>query len=364
MIDSKQGKIIDIIGKNEKVTEVIVEIANIREKAINYNLFTGRPEIGDYVILNTTAVELGLGTGGYHFIIANLKGKNIKSNCEGHIMKLRYTPLQLKTMAAEEQKSPHHQVFLDFKTLNGLPVIIGSLHSMLMPIAATIKYHRPELRVTYIMTDTAALPIDFSKTVALLKEKSLIDYTITLGNAFGGDFECINIYNGLIAAKEITKCDIAVITMGPGIVGTGTPYGFSGIDQGANIDAVNTLGGRAITIPRISFADKRHRHRGISHHTLTVLDKIAKTKCYLPLPILPKAQGEYIKNQIINLKINKKHYIVEMNTVNLPKILKKYSLKVNSMGRSYSDDPSFFQACCCGAQLSLRVLQTNLCNNK
>ena len=33
--------------------------------------------------------------------------------------------------------------------------------------------------------------------------------------------------------------------MGPGIVGTGTKYGFSGIEQGQIIDAINTLSGRA-----------------------------------------------------------------------------------------------------------------------
>ena len=36
------------------------------------------PNVGDEVLLNTTAVELSLGTGGYHFVIANLN--NVESN--------------------------------------------------------------------------------------------------------------------------------------------------------------------------------------------------------------------------------------------------------------------------------------------
>ncbi|SCY98938.1 DUF3866 family protein [Alkaliphilus peptidifermentans] len=357
MISLRRGYVKKIIHQTIDKSEVIVEINGALEKAINYNHLSGEIAVGDLVIMNITAVELGLGTGGYHFIIANLRHESIKSGGKGHIMKLRYTPIQIKVLAAEEQNSPYHELFLNFESLNGLPVLIGSLHSMLLPMAATIKYYRPKAKIAYIMTDGAALPIYLSKTVDLLKEKKLIDATITIGNAFGGDFECINVYNGLIAAKEIIKCDFAIITMGPGIVGSGTPFGFSGIEQGINIDAVNSLGGKAITIPRISFADERERHKGISHHTLTVLNKIAKTKSYLPLPLLGKTKMDYLHNQINNLKIDKKHYIVEVNASILPTILDKYSIRVNSMGREFNDDPAFFLACCSGARYSLEALK-------
>lgn len=89
------------------------------------------------------------------------------------------------------------------------------------------------------MTDGASLPIYLSKNVDTLKEK-LIDSTITIGNAFGGDYECINIYTALITAKEILKADAVFVSMGPGIAGTGTKYGFTGIEQGSILDAVKT----------------------------------------------------------------------------------------------------------------------------
>src|SRR5699024_8006760 len=142
------------------------------------------------------------------------------------------------------------------------------------------------IRINYLMTDGGSLPIYFSNTVKLLKENELIKKTITIGHAFGGDLECTNIYTGLIAAKEILKGDVTIITMGPGIVGTGTKYGFSGIEQGQIIDAVNTLGGNPIVAPRISFKDSRKRHIGISHHTRTVLSEITKTSGKVIIPIL------------------------------------------------------------------------------
>ena len=53
------------------------------------------------------------------------------------------------------------------------------------------------------MTDGAALPIYLSKNVDTLKKKGLIDNTITIGSAFGGEYECINIHTALITAKEV-----------------------------------------------------------------------------------------------------------------------------------------------------------------
>ena len=71
--------------------------------------------------------------------------------------------------------------------------------------------------------------------------------------------------------------------MGPGIAGTGTKYGFTGIEQGPILDAVKKLGGMPISIPRISFADKRDRHQGISHHSITVLKEIVNVDVHLPI---------------------------------------------------------------------------------
>ena len=172
-------------------------------------------------------------------------------------MKLRYTPHQIRCLAAEEEDSQYHDVFNEFISLNNHSVVVGSLHSMLAPIVAMLKWFDSSIKINYLMTDGGSLPIYFSNTVRELKDKKLINKTITIGHAFGGDLECTNIYTGLIAAKEILKGDVTIVTMGPGIVGTGTKYGFSGIEQGQNVDAVNTLRGEAVIVPRISFKDLR-----------------------------------------------------------------------------------------------------------
>lgn len=298
------------------------------------------------MLLNTTAQDLKLGSGGYHFVVSINNGNilpSVTTDKDGHIMKLRYTPLQFAVLSAEEQQSPCHQVFVNFRDLKGRPVIIGELHSMLLPAVFNIKRNRPDLCVSYIMTDGGALPISFSRSVAYLKEKELIKGTITFGQAFGGDFETVNIYSALITAFEILKSDIAVVAMGPGITGTGTKYGFSGIEQGPIIDAVNTLGGRPIFIPRISFADNRTRHRGISHHSVTVLKEIAKTQATVVLPVMEEKKMDYVQNQITKNGLDKKHRIIYINEIEkVLENLSHFDFRLSTMGRGIDLEPDFF----------------------
>ena len=356
----KIGKVMEILQDNENRTELLIGLQEKKFKAVNYNKLTGKVKVGDTVLLNTTAVELSLGTGGYHFVISNLDNPSQDVTGEGHIMKLRYTPYQLKVFSAEEQESPYHQIFNSFTSLHGLPIIIGGLHSMLYPVVKVLKGLRSSIRIAYIMTDGAALPIEFSNTVRDLKEEGELVGTITIGNAFGGDLECVNIYNGIIGAKEILKCDLAMVSMGPGIVGTGTKFGYSGIEQGHIIDAVNDLGGTPIAIPRISFADMRPRHFGISHHTMTVLSTICKSEATLGVPMYNhESKTNHVLQQLKESAIDKKHKCITIDRAQvmaITEILEKFKPKMSTMGRKYEDDQEFFITAGAAGQLAINLL--------
>lgn len=344
MISKKVGVVKDIISSNDEIDEIKVIINDSIEKAYNYKKITGKLNIGDNVLLNITAVELSLGTGGYHFVITNLN--NLESNFTdgGHIMKLRYTPLQIKVDSIEEQGSIYHDKINNFKSLENIPVVVGELHSMLTPFVASLKKYNKDKKIAYIMTDGASLCISLSKAVSILKEKNLLDSTITIGNAFGGDYECINIYTALITAKEIIKADVIFVSMGPGITGTGTKYGFTGIEQGAILDCIKKLGGNPIFIPRISFADKRDRHIGISHHSITVLNEIVNTKVNISIPNYKKEKLEIINEQLNNYNLISKHNIHYIDNIQTKKDLEYFNLKVRTMGRNYDEDSEFFDS--------------------
>ncbi|MBC6003914.1 MAG: DUF3866 family protein [Paeniclostridium sordellii] len=359
MISKKIGLVESIISKSENLEEITVNVNGDIAKAYNYPKMTGSVDIGNEVVLNTTAVELSLGTGGYHFVILNLNKLESNMTPGGHIMKLRYTPMQVKVDSVEEQDSKLHDKINEFKSLENLPVVVGTLHSMLTPFAASYKRHNPNKKLVYIMTDGASLPIYLSKNVENLKNKKLIDDTITIGNAFGGDYECINIYSALITAKEVLNADAVFVSMGPGIAGTGTKYGFTGIEQGPILDAVKKLGGNPIAIPRISFADKRDRHVGISHHSITVLSEIVNVNVNIPIGIEDKDKLEYVNKQIEKNNLQEKHNIVYIKPGNTFDDLSYYGLKVKSMGRNYEQDSEFFDAASNAAYYLMEVCYDN-----
>lgn len=368
LISLKKARVKQIVGKYNNCTEIIVATPDGESKAVNYNALTGDVKEGDEVVINTTAVDLKLGSGGVHFVvsISGRESETLGSQGKGHIMKLRYTPLQFSVLCAEEQQSPYHEIFDSFKSLNSMPVIIGELHSMLLPAVFNVKRRNPKLRISYIMTDGGALPLDFSRSISYLKQSGLIEGTITYGQAFGGDLETVNIYTALIAAREIQKSDIAVVTMGPGITGTGTRFGFSGVEQGPIIDAVNTLGGCPVFIPRISFAEKRSRHFGLSHHSITVLARISKTRACVVVPHMDESKFEYVMSQIKQNKIERQHTVAVVGEIkavmenitfydnnrlgDIPTFPGRETsegggispIKMTTMGRDIKEDPEFF----------------------
>jgi hypothetical protein len=313
-------------------------------KAICYPDLTGSVREGDTVVLNVVAVELGLGTGGYHFVVANLTRPECEATQTGHIMKLRYTPLQLNVSAAEEEGSPLRDLIIQTANLGKLPVILCPLHSFIAPASAGVKVVKPKAKVVYVMTDSAALPLAFSKLVPLLKSAELIDVTITCGQAFGGDIECVNAYTALLCAKAI-EADAIIVASGPGHLGTASPLGFSGVEMGWLIDAVNDLGGRAIFAPRISFADPRMRHRGISHHTITVLTRLCHTKATVVFPFLSDEKCAMILSEQVKFSmIAEKHDVVWWDGRKAINLLRELGIPLESMGRKYEDDPALFLA--------------------
>ena len=71
MISKRVAKVIEIKSQSDLIQDIRVDINGRIEKAYNYVQLTGIAQVGDEVVVNTTAVELSLGTGGFHFVITN-----------------------------------------------------------------------------------------------------------------------------------------------------------------------------------------------------------------------------------------------------------------------------------------------------
>jgi hypothetical protein len=288
---------------------------------VAYPALTGPLSVGDTVLLNVTATAMNLGTGGVDFV---LPSHAIGRDSTGHILKLRYTPLQHAVDAVEMGDTWQ----AGWHSLEETPVVACLLHSQVALVAAGAKAARPDARIAYVMTDSAALALGFSKLVVQLKDAGLIDATLTCGQAFGGDYECVSLPSALLAARHVAQADVIIVSPGPGMAGTGTPYGFSGIEQAWTLDLATALGGQAIFCLRASEADTRERHRGISHHCRTVLS-LCIHRPVLPWPIGfdGAPDGALLADGAPGLAL-----LVEREIV------------VTSMGRTPEQDPLFFQA--------------------
>jgi len=296
------------------------------ERAYVLTQLIGTVAVGDQVVFNTTAVDLGLGTGGWHVVHWNLAhADGITLPGGGHVMKLRYTSLQADTGVAEE-----HAEFVD--DIAGTPVVALALHSQLGPAAAAVKTINPELRVVYVMTDAGALPLALSDVVADLRGAALIDATVTAGHAFGGDAEAVNVRSALAVAHQHLRADVILVGMGPGSVGTGSEMGFSGLATGATLDAVNDAGGRAIAALRVSDADRRPRHQGVSDHSRTVLRDAVHTSVVVPVPIGTTDLPDLGANATA----------VEVQVPDALALLAKHGISPTTMGRDAEQDPRLF----------------------
>jgi len=341
-------------------SELLVEIdgRDGTSRAINYPDITGSVSSSDRVLLNTTAVDLELGTGGKHFVVARIGGDTRDNNSAeglsfegsmdssaGHLMKLRYSPHQHNVLSVESQESPFHKIMETRDSLEGVPVVCCGLHSQVPLVAAAVKRAMPTLMVGYVMDDAGSLSLNLSKVLADSVDAGLIDVTVSTGQSFGGQIEAINLHSGMLAAVHVGGCDVVITGIGPGLAGTGTPFGHGGVAQGEAINAAATLGGVPIACLRMSQADTRDRHLGISHHSLTALSRVALAPATIAVPHIEEDNPVF---ETVNAELDALPSMVEHMAFQLeepyydPEHMR--GIEVITMGRSYEDDPIFFEA--------------------
>lgn len=352
----RTGKVTRVIEQRADLVRVAVSLPAGEIEAAGFPGMLGRVSAGDRVVVNTTGLDLELGTGGEGFLLWNLDGPETVEPGRGHIVKMRYTPWQTEVMAAEEPESAHHDVLRTARDISGMPVVACGLHSQIGAVAAGIRAADPEARIGYLMTDGAALPLAWSSSVRRLREEGLIDVTCTAGHAFGGDLEAVNVFSGLIALRHAGRVDAAIVAMGPGVVGTATPLGFTAMEQGQILDAAGSLGGMGVAALRISFVDLRERHVGVSHHSLTALTVAATQRCMVAVPELPPQQAEAIEAQLAEVGIAARHEIVVVDAGPGLRELGRRGIRPSSMGRSIDDVPELFAAAAAAGALAARSM--------
>jgi hypothetical protein len=333
---------------------VTVDGASVR--ALAYPKLVGSPRVGDRVLLNVTALEAGLGTGGYALVVAIPDRLPADPDITGHIVKSRYSPLQVMTGSADEQGSAYHELLESADSLDGMPVVVADLHSAVPAILAGLfgTGAAGSPRVAYVMTDGGALPAWFSRAVAGLREAGWLAATVTTGQSFGGDLEAVTVHSGLLAARHAVGADLAIVAQGPGNLGTGTRWGYSGVAAGEAVNAAAVLGGRPVASLRVSFADPRERHRGVSHHSLTAYGRVALAAADVVVPALPGPEGARVADEAAPLAV--RHRLVTVPVDGLDEALRASPVGLSTMGRSLDEDAAYFLAAAAAGRHAAAVL--------
>lgn len=339
--------------------ELAVEFDGRRRPALADVALVGAAQVGDEVVVNAQALDLGLGSGGFDLVHVNLtRGLAGDGAPEGRAMKLNYTSLQ-HAVRPVEQEGPLSL------PLRG-PVAVLALHGQLAPLAWAFAQALPDARLGYVQTAGGALPGGHSRTVRALRERGLLAGHVTAGVAYGGESEAITTAGALHHGLCALGWDVAVCGPGPGIVGSGSPLGHGGL---AALDSAHVglaLGCETLLVARMSSGDPRARHRGISHHTLTVLDLLlAPVTVALPAgmrsPVgadLRAGLGAVFGGALpsrpgLELDVERPARITRHDwrraSVDLPGYAAS-GLPARTMGRSLTQDPLFFAAALAGGR--------------
>jgi Protein of unknown function (DUF3866) len=311
-----------------------VEVEGQRRRAWADEVLLGEMSEGDEVVVNTAALDLNLGSGGFDVVHVNLtRGLEGGGGVDVHVMKLNYTSLQHPVDPVERPNSrflgPDMQ---DKGTTRLTPVAVLPLHGHLAPAAWAAARAAPGLRVGYVQTGGGALSGSFSRDVNQLRERGLLAGHITAAPAYGGEHEALTAIGALDAAADL-GWDALLVGPGPGIIGSDTAYGHGGMAALDNAHAALSLGLPTLISPRLSDSDPRDRHRGLSHHTRTVLQLLlAPVDVVIPEnePDLAAAL-EPFPHPVHQVPVDLDGYAAA-------------DLPTTTMGRSLQDDPLFFSA--------------------
>src|SRR3954464_15039506 len=265
MLTLRRGTVVSAEPVERGWQRMVVWAAGERRPAQAGVTLVGESRPGDDVVVNVAAVELGLGSGGFDIVHVNLtRGLGGRGEPGAHVMKLNYTSLQHAVHPLEEQAPEGVDV-------GGKPVAVLALHGQLPCVAWAAAQRRAGARTGHVPPAGGAPPAPMSRVVRELLDRGLLAGHVTAAPAFGGQHEAISTAGGLHAGLTALGWDAAIAGPGPGILGSATTLGHGGLVALDNAHAALALGARAVVVPRMSSGDARPRHRGLSHHTRTVL---------------------------------------------------------------------------------------------
>jgi hypothetical protein len=344
----RRGEVVSVEQADGRIARMTVNVDGERRPALAYPGLTGPVRAGDEVVVNVEAADLGLGSGGFDLVHVNLTRGLEGEGVEGaHVMKLNYTPLQHAVVPLEEGLDALPRRL-------GLPVAVLGLHGQLAPAAFAAAREAPHASIGFVQAAGGALPGQLSDVVGTLRSDGVLADHVTVAPCFGGQHEAITLEGALHAGAEKLGWDAALVGPGPGILGSESALGNGGIEALHSAHAALALGCWVALAPRTSSGDPRERHRGLSHHTATVMT-LLKRRVDVPLAGgLSRGAREQLSAAGAG-----RHRLVKIDVESLVGPYLQSGLPSSTMGRSFDEDQDFFRsALATGAALARKVVAT------
>lgn len=323
MLRLRRGTVVEAEPPAGGWQRVTVLVAGERRPAQGDVGLVGESRTGDDVVVNVSAVELGLGSGGFDVIHVNLtNGLNGAGVPDAHVMKLNYTSLQHAVLPVEGAA---------LAVPLARPAGVFGLHGQLAPLAWAVGRVRPGAKVGYVQTPGGALPGAMSQVVRDLIERGLLAAHVTAGPAYGAPREAITTPGAIHWGLHDEGWDVALCGPGPGILGSASALGHGGMFALDTAHAALALGCRTVVVARMSSGDPRPRHQGISHHTMTVLELLlGRVLVALPDDLERQFPDDY-RHEVRYVPVALEGY-------------RASGLPARTMGRELEEDPEFFAA--------------------
>lgn len=334
MLKLRRATVAEVEQADARVIRLVVDAEGERREAIAYPGLTGPVEVGDDIVVNTEARDLGLGSGGFDVVHANLSQLGGGGVDGAHVMKLNYTSLQHAVVPVEEAMPVLSRAMT-------LVVGVMALHGQLAPAAFAYGSVSSGAALGFVQTAGGALPGQLSDDVAALIERNLLAAHVTASPSFGGQFESITTEGALAAGRHAQGWDAALVGPGPGILGSASTLGHGGLAALTNVHSALAVGCDVVLAPRLSSGDSRARHRGLSHHTATVL-QLALRPVTVAWPAEASAESRSQFDEA--LAEGQAHRVEVVEVAELAGRYVKSGLPTTTMGRSFDDDPDFFLA--------------------
>jgi hypothetical protein len=347
LLKLRRGTVV-AVDPGPRVTNLRVKLEGERaeREAIAYPGLTGPVEVGDHVVVNVQAQDLGLGSGGFDILHVNLtRGLAGEGEAGTHVMKLNYTPLQHSIQAIEEEMPEQPPG-------SGCPVAVLALHGQLAPAVFALSERASS--VGFVQTAGGALPGQLSDVVAELLDRGAISHHLTVAPCFGGTDEAITVEGALDAGTNMLSWEAAIVGPGPGILGSASALGHGGLEALHSAHCALTLGCDVVLAPRVSGGDARERHHGLSHHTRTVLALLLR-----PVSVaVPSGIAQATRIELEQAIARGGHKPVRVDVDDLVGAYRASGLPGVIMGRSMDEDEDFFRAAlAAGAAIRDRIAE-------